>query len=886
MVVSSAKSKNNNSNNQKKTRTSSKNNNTKSGAQTRRSKSPGVRLIGRRIYDSQNGKTCHQESAKSGAKICGEVDGFQRPRNSKVHLKPSELHGAGVETRSSKVKRLRDNNRNENASGDNKDAEVKLSDIQDVGVKTRSSKLKRLRYNNGNENVTADKKDAQVKILEIWGAGLKTRSSKLKRLRDSNGNENVSGDDKDAQVKLSNIQGAEVKTRSGKMIRLRSNNGNENVSADKKDVQVKLSEIQGAGEKTRSRELKRLRDSNGNENVSRDNKDAQVKLSDTLGAGVKTRNSKLKRLRDNNGNENVSGDKDTQVKLLEIQVAGVKTRSSKLKRLRDSNGNENVSGDNKDVQVELSEILGAGVKTRSRKLKTLQDGNWNVNVSVYSKDAQVKLSEMQGAGVKTRRSKLKRLRDNKDADSVAQKSSPKSHQRSKGIESDSPRPSNSMGQAKYSKIEGTGIEIRSSKFKRLRDNKGGENVSGEKNDATSNTEKSNTKRRQNPKGASRGKEEIFHRDHGGRLIRMNSDMKTPEKDFQDSINYHSETELNNLDIDDTVAENKPLTGSDGHEKKNIVEVKRKFSNKEISLPCGIILNNVASVDIPAEDVGHAFQFLEFCQAFGQILNLGKGRSELLLRELVCGRSKRRVCSSPIAQFHIQLLSLIQKNSGKGYPYFHSLSENSWVQVLFRYVSESHFSFKELQVDCFEVADYDQLDISKKLKLLNFLCDEALGTTDFRSWIDGRNSKFVQREKKLKEKVLGEEEKMKNMKKNKKLQDKIAKACLVKNGAPLSISEHADLVSKIKLKAAQTLSRTVEASEAMVNVSKEELRSDALRLEPMFLDGHGHKFWRLRCYSAEMKILLQGTSSLLDPKFRGFHFNRKFCLNFSPRRCRD
>lgn len=55
-----------------------------------------------------------------------------------------------------------------------------------------------------------------------------------------------------------------------------------------------------------------------------------------------------------------------------------------------------------------------------------------------------------------------------------------------------------------------------------------------------------------------------------------------------------------------------------------------------------------------------------------------------------------------------------------------------------------------------------------------------------------------------------------MKKNKKLQDEIAKACLMKNGAPLSISEHVDLVSKIKLEVAQTLSRTVEASEAMVN----------------------------------------------------------------------
>ena len=39
---------------------------------------------------------------------------------------------------------------------------------------------------------------------------------------------------------------------------------------------------------------------------------------------------------------------------------------------------------------------------------------------------------------------------------------------------------------------------------------------------------------------------------------------------------------------------------------------------------------------------------------------------------------------------------------------------------------------------------------------------------------------------------------------KKLQDEIAKAILMKNGAPLSISENEDLVSRIKSEVAQTL----------------------------------------------------------------------------------
>ncbi|KAK3225707.1 hypothetical protein Dsin_005569 [Dipteronia sinensis] len=105
---------------------------------------------------------------------------------------------------------------------------------------------------------------------------------------------------------------------------------------------------------------------------------------------------------------------------------------------------------------------------------------------------------------------------------------------------------------------------------------------------------------------------------------------------------------------------------------------------------------------------------------------------------------------------------------------------------------------------------------------------------------------------------------------KKLQNEIAKAVVMKNGVPLSISEHAALVTKIKLEVAQTLGDTMEESEV---VPEEEPRLDAVRSEPICLDGRGCRFWRLKCYSGEMGILLQGSSWNFDKKynFNGFSF---------------
>lgn len=44
----------------------------------------------------------------------------------------------------------------------------------------------------------------------------------------------------------------------------------------------------------------------------------------------------------------------------------------------------------------------------------------------------------------------------------------------------------------------------------------------------------------------------------------------------------------------------------------------------------------------------------------------------------------------------------------------------------------------------------------------------------------------------------------------KLQDEVAKVILLKNSAPLSISEHEDLVSKIKTETAKVHAETLEA----------------------------------------------------------------------------
>ncbi|MBA0744576.1 hypothetical protein Gogos_007191 [Gossypium gossypioides] len=337
------------------------------------------------------------------------------------------------------------------------------------------------------------------------------------------------------------------------------------------------------------------------------------------------------------------------------------------------------------------------------------------------------------------------------------------------------------------------------------------------------------------------------------------DMQVPMK-----CDHGEDEVLNNAD---PVVKNKPICRSPNLKKKN-VKAKNKASDAEIVLPQGTSLNHINGIDLPVKDVGHALQFLEFCEVFGEVLNMKKGQSQLLLKELFTGKSKRKhkLRHPSIVQFHILLLSMMQKDLGKEYPCLNkNLSEKSWVQVLGEYINDSQYPLKQPLLDCLDVGGgdkYERLNSSKKLKVLNFLCDEALSTTDFRSWIDKQNLKFVERQKKAKEKLLSQREKERNLEKEmkKKLQDEIAKAILMRNGAPLSISENEELLSRIKsevaqtLEVARTLASTLEVSETVVDEEDEPL--NPVRSEPIFWDGHGHRFWKLRSYSSETDVLLQ------------------------------
>ncbi|GLU01636.1 hypothetical protein SLE2022_189370 [Rubroshorea leprosula] len=290
---------------------------------------------------------------------------------------------------------------------------------------------------------------------------------------------------------------------------------------------------------------------------------------------------------------------------------------------------------------------------------------------------------------------------------------------------------------------------------------------------------------------------------------------------------------------------------------------------DIQLPQGTSLVTVAGIDLLPKDVGHVLQFLEFCAAFGEVLDIRKGQAESVIREIIRGRSRRQLPYS-IGQIHIQLLSLMQKDMGTKFPSLSTGGKDSWFQALGQCVSESQCALEEFPSNIFDkgVDAYNLLDSSKKLKLLNFLCDEVLSTRTLRSWMEDQNSKFGDQKKEAKEKVLLAKDKEKQLKK--KMQDKLAEAIIAKNGAPLSISEHDAIVAKIKREVAQAHREMLEA-EGMLPKKRE--RADAVRTEPILSGVNGHAFWKLRGYTGELDILLQDLGTwdavVTDDKWFGY-----------------
>ncbi|VFQ99934.1 unnamed protein product [Cuscuta campestris] len=293
----------------------------------------------------------------------------------------------------------------------------------------------------------------------------------------------------------------------------------------------------------------------------------------------------------------------------------------------------------------------------------------------------------------------------------------------------------------------------------------------------------------------------------------------------------------------------PIKKPDEDIVKDLCIQKNNF-NTTIPLPQGTGLTSVAGSDFLQEDVGSALQFLEFCAAFGKILDIKRGQAEAILRDLVQGRISRRGETNVTAQFLMHLLSFIGEEH-EGSPILTPTDDKgSWLKSLKELLSESPIVSKNMGLDSLDDG-FDSLSSSKKLKLLNFVCDELLDTVRIRNWIDEQKSKCAEKAKEAKEKASAAREEEKRLKQ--KIQGDVVATVIAKNGAPISVLEHDAIVTQAKREAAEAHATFLQTRGLLLKCSQ---KSDAMRTEPIFMDTNGQVFWRLTCFSNKSVILLQ------------------------------
>ncbi|KAE9590275.1 putative transcription factor C2H2 family [Lupinus albus] len=309
----------------------------------------------------------------------------------------------------------------------------------------------------------------------------------------------------------------------------------------------------------------------------------------------------------------------------------------------------------------------------------------------------------------------------------------------------------------------------------------------------------------------------------------------------------SEKEVKEARDSDIVGENddpKKLAAND------FAVIAEKEKIEEVPLPPGTMLEDILGIEFDPEDIGSALQFLEFCKVFGKPLDVKKGEAEAVLRELVRKKSLRRVESTLAVQVHIKLLTVILTDSGTSSPSLTTnTGKNSWLKALEDLISDESLVLKDFPLDWLNegITGYHNLDLSKKLMLLNFLCDEALGTETLRNYMDEQNLVFSEETKEAKSKVASAREKVKCLKQ--KLQDETAQAVL----SNVSISEHETHLSQIKSEIAEAQAELLQTKDA---VPKGKQISDTVRINPVFLDDNGQTFWKLKSYAAKYAVLLQ------------------------------
>ncbi|XP_074559341.1 uncharacterized protein LOC141815306 isoform X2 [Curcuma longa] len=304
--------------------------------------------------------------------------------------------------------------------------------------------------------------------------------------------------------------------------------------------------------------------------------------------------------------------------------------------------------------------------------------------------------------------------------------------------------------------------------------------------------------------------------------------------------------------------------SSGSDDKNIKTISKKRrhadspmynsdGNVAIVIPQGQLLTEVAGSAWAEEDVGAALQFLEFCNAFSEVLDIKKGEPESVLGELAKGSVGRRGQYSSTVKFHIKLVSFIQNGKGDRSVSNSTMNEDKWLQLVIKCLNNSDGDWKAplevLDEGCLE---YDSWIPSDKLQLLNLLCDRTLETKELRDWIDGENQRYIERKKEAKGTIVAANKKEKDLKK--KLKDEMAKGTLSLNG-PISSEGHENLMSQIR---AETEKAHAEKQEIMEQLPKnlDSICRHAVRTESIYLEGEGHVYWKLGSYYGGSNILHQ------------------------------
>ncbi|CAN6231505.1 unnamed protein product [Urochloa humidicola] len=285
-------------------------------------------------------------------------------------------------------------------------------------------------------------------------------------------------------------------------------------------------------------------------------------------------------------------------------------------------------------------------------------------------------------------------------------------------------------------------------------------------------------------------------------------------------------------------------------------------SNNISLPRGTPVTNIAGAQLDNEDIGAAIQFLEFCRAFAEVFQIRKGQPERILQDVVGGRELRLV-SSVVAEFHINLLSVIQGVGNK--PVACTRDGDAWVIDVGKHISESTFLSKEFPLDYLNqgVSGYKNLSPSCKLRILNFLCDETLSTDKLRNCIDMQNDVAAEPMNAAREKARAAKEKEKELKD--RLKNNMDKTMLSPNeAAALCDEENKDLISQIK--------EAQEVKLAAINDMAKIEKQGGLRTKPLMVE-HGLAYWKLDGYCDNTAILLQeyDDEELMAKKDKWFMF---------------